>query len=39
LLGKTTPAVTTFADDIAGALAAAAASKIAHNYARNIVTN
>ena len=38
-LGKTTPAVTTFADDIAGALAAAAASKIAHNYARNIVTN
>jgi phosphatidylglycerophosphatase A len=31
--GKTTAAVTTFADDIVGALAAAAASKVAHKYA------
>ena len=31
--GKTTEAVTTFADDIVGALAAAAASKVAHKYA------
>jgi len=32
-LGKTTSAVTTFSDDIAGALAAATASKVAHKYA------
>lgn len=38
-LGKTTDAVTTFADDIVDALAAAAASKIAHNYAKNIVAH
>ncbi|MGX4592701.1 phosphatidylglycerophosphatase A family protein [Leuconostoc sp. JNUCC 76] len=31
--GKTSEAVTTFADDIVGALAAAAASKVAHKYA------
>jgi len=31
-LGKTTSAVTTFSDDIAGALAAATASKVAHKY-------
>ena len=34
--GKTTAAVTTFADDIVGALAAAAASKVAHKYARGL---
>ncbi|MGX7051201.1 phosphatidylglycerophosphatase A family protein [Leuconostoc palmae] len=34
--GKATAAVTTFADDIVGALAAAAASKVAHKYASGI---
>ena len=37
--GKTTSAVTTVADDIVGALADAAASKVAHKYATNIVAS
>ena len=35
--GKTTSVVTTFADDIVGALAAAAASKVAHKYPTGIL--
>ena len=37
--GKTSEAVTTFADDIVGALAAAAASKVAHKFAAGMVEN